>query len=69
VTRQDERYAAAGALLAATADLARRHLPLGRLIADLVETLSHAALFGPAHGAPLDSAGPQAVLPSAASAV
>ena len=35
VTREDERYAAAGAMLAAAAELARPHLPPGRLTTEL----------------------------------
>jgi nucleotide-binding universal stress UspA family protein len=45
VTREDERYAAAGALLTATAELARRHLPPGRLRTELAHELPVRALL------------------------
>jgi nucleotide-binding universal stress UspA family protein len=44
-TREDERYAAAAAELAATADIARSHLPAGWLTAELVREPAARALL------------------------
>jgi nucleotide-binding universal stress UspA family protein len=44
-TRQDERYAAAEALVTAAAELARRYLPPGQLIAELADELPARALL------------------------
>jgi nucleotide-binding universal stress UspA family protein len=51
VTREDERYAAAGTLLAAAAELARPHLPPGRLTAELTREPPVRALLDRAAGA------------------
>jgi nucleotide-binding universal stress UspA family protein len=45
VTREDERCAAAGAMLAAAAELARPHLPPGRLTTELANELPVQALL------------------------
>lgn len=51
VTREDERYAAAAAMLAAAAELARPHLPPGRLTTELAHDPPVRALLDRAAGA------------------